>query len=62
MDQIVSRLEHLYTRMVNSHQPNDVTVRMIPPILRKAREVRAVFGGGVGGGGKVDGRTGAGRH
>lgn len=53
MDNIVSRLENLYTQTVNS-RPNDLTVRIIPQVLRRAREVRAVFGqgreGGAGGG------------
>lgn len=43
MDHVIVKLETLYTRTVNS-KPNDVTVRIIPQVLRKAREVRAAFG------------------
>ncbi|KAL9618079.1 MAG: hypothetical protein Q9160_007149 [Pyrenula sp. 1 TL-2023] len=42
MDQVILKLETLYTRTVNS-KPNDLTVRIIPQVLRKAREVRAAF-------------------
>ena len=55
MDSIVSKLENLYTQYVNT-SPNDPVVRMIPPIMHRAREVRSAMAGSMGGGSRSQSR------